>query len=237
MESTGKVRSSPLIFNLIEFVIILTTMLSDVYNMKVLRGLIDEFFGYLEQISSEINYSIDSLFFWRGQVTIFTKELPLYSATAYLSSIYVVERPQLIPSYLFFCCAWVLLIILGNRSNFPAPLYRSKSFMYYMKIFLPSTVKLRVEGETISASEGFEKVEEMRLKRIKRVEANKKFKEQINRVKRQMQQFLASLSDLSLHTNEDGVKYNPLSRLLPIQLLLKGKAISPFHPQLDSSKI
>ncbi len=192
--------------------------------MKILRGFIDEFFEYLEQISSEISYSLDSLLFWRGQVSFFNVELPLYSAAVYFSAIYVIERPRLIPSYFFFCCGWILLAISGNRSDYPAPLYRSKSFLYYMsKMLLPSNLQKYRNGENIGRFEGLNKAEEMKKKKLDRKEANKKFRAQIAHVRREMQLFLASLSDLSLHTSEDGFKYNPLSRLLPIQLLLKGK--------------
>ena len=194
--------------------------------MKVLRGFIDEFFEYLEQISSEINYSFDSLFFWRGQVSILNVDLPLYSAATYFSAIYVIETPHLIPSYFFLCCACIFLMILGNRSNYPAPLYRSKSFFYHLNSFLPSGMQKTMNGENIHAAEGYEKAEEMKQKKLRRMEANKKFRTQIANIRREMQLFLVSLSDLSLHTNEAGVKYNPLSRLLPIQLLLKGKIAS-----------
>lgn len=80
-----------------------------------------------------------------------------------------------------------------------------------------------LNGEDIDAAEGYDKAEEMKQKKLKRMEANKQFRTQIANIRREMQLFLVSLSDLSLHTNEDGVKYNPMSRLLPIQLLLKGK--------------
>ncbi len=197
----------------------------EVYHMKILRGYIDEVLEYIEQFSYEMNYAIDSLFFWRGQVSVGKAEVPLHSAIVYFSAIYVVERPYLLPSYFFFCCAWILLIILHKRSHRPSPLYRSKSLFYHLSYLFPE-IKSNEEGQSISRGEGYHEEEEIKRKKKERMEANKRLKVRIAAVRREMQEFLQALSDLSLHTSEGGVNYNPLSRLLPIQLLLKGKSYS-----------
>ncbi len=191
--------------------------------MKVIRGYIDELLEYIEQISDELNYSIDSLFFWRGQVWIGKHRIPLYSALAYITSIYVTERPHLFPSYFFFCCAWILLIISTKRSNYPAPIHRSKSYLHHLSCFLPKSLQRACPGVEINASEGQVEVEVMRRRKKKRMENNQRLKSQIAHVRREMQKILAALSDWSMDTNDNGVNYNPLSKLLPIQLLLRGK--------------
>ena len=200
----------------------------DVYHMKVLRAYIDEFLEYIEQSAHEIQYALDSLLFWRGQVSLGHIEIPLYSIITYFSMIYVIERPRLLPSYLFFCCAWILLTILQKRSNYPSPLYRSKSFFYHLNSFFPLTYKNHT-GAKIDAGEGSEEEERMKRRKKEQMEANQQLKTRIAEIRREMQKFLAALSDLTLHTSEVRVSINPLSRLLPIQLLLKGEHYSNFR--------
>ena len=201
----------------------------DVFNMKILRSYCDELLEYIEQLSYELSYALDSLLFWRGQVSVFNHELPLYSLIVYISAIYVTERPRLLPSYFFFCVAWVLLAVSNRRSNFPAPIHRSKSFLYHFNSFFPQSGQNKLSGLNIKAGEGYAEMKAMEEKRKNDLEANKELKKRIAQVRREMQQILDVLSTLNLDTTEGGVTYNPLSRLLPIQLLLKGELTVSFH--------
>lgn len=195
------------------------------YNLKILRSYIDELLEYLELLSDEVSYACDSLLFWRGQVTIWNVRLPLYSATVYLSAIYVTEHPQLFLSYLFFCCALILLIISSKRSNYPAPMYQSKSFFYYVRSVFPFFRQETRVGVNIDAYEGHLEEQSMIRRKKKRMKENQRLKNQIAHVRGEMQKIVAALTDLSIHTSEVGANINPLSKLLPVQLLLRGKDV------------
>lgn len=101
-------------------------------------------------------------------------------------------------------------------------MYRSKSFLYHLRSLLPRPLRKTNDGEEIDAFEGH--LEEQIMKRIKkkRMEKNQRLKSQIAHVRNEMQKILVALTDLSMDTSEGGVNYNPLSRLLPVQLVLRG---------------
>lgn len=137
--------------------------------------------------------------------------------------LYFTCEARLIPSYICFCLASIFLLILNTRSSCPSPLYRTKSFMFHLKsLLLPSSQTQQEDDQTINPHEGIQEIQVRNLKKKKMIEANKRLKNRIAHVRREMQQILAALSDLSLDTSENS-GYNPLSRLLPVQLILRGK--------------
>jgi hypothetical protein len=184
----------------------------------------------------EINSALDSVLFWRGQVTFFGKiSLPLHSSIVFCSAVYVLEYPRSAPSFLFFSIAYCMLIQMNRRKNEPSPWFRCKPFTTCI-----TTALLRFEdnthGTNIDSGDGIhEKIKNEENKK-KKIEEDKRLQENIAAVRRELQQILSSLGDLSLHTNEDGASLNPLKRLLPVQLLLKGKYTDKLSPSFFSYK-
>jgi len=68
-----------------------------------------------------IQDAVITLLLWRGhfelKVSGKTYMLPIHSLTAFLFAIYLVERPQLMPSFFFASIAWMLLAVIGWKSN------------------------------------------------------------------------------------------------------------------------
>jgi len=189
--------------------------------MQILKSYIDEFLEYVELWSFEINWGIQSLFFWRGQVRVGKLNLPLHSLLAFVSATYVIERPHLIPAWIFFCAAWCMLILMSRRSNHPSPWYRSRSFFFYLRCFLPFLPAADSRGVHIDAGEGVKEQREMEEKRKKTMEEDKMLQSKIATVRRELQQMLAAVNQVNLVTSErNGL--HPLSRLLPVQLILRG---------------
>ena len=191
--------------------------------MKVLKSLVDELLEYIQMGTYEVNSSLDSVLFWRGQVHFFGNiSLPIHSLIVFCSAVYVVEFPRSAPSFLFFSIAYCMLVQMSRRKNDPSPWFRCKSFMTCIATLLLPFIDNN-HGTTIEVGDGFhEKIKGEENKR-KKIEEDKRLQENIAAVRRELQQILSSFGDFSLQTNEDGASLNPLKRLLPIQLLLKGK--------------
>jgi hypothetical protein len=62
--------------------------------------------------------------------------LPLHSAIVFYFSVCVVERPQLLPSYLCFACGWIMMANMFQREHNPNPWKHGKSFSYYWNLLL-----------------------------------------------------------------------------------------------------
>jgi len=195
----------------------------EVYNMKVLRSYIDEILEYLEIWSFEFHGAIKSLIFWRGQVRFFNLHLPLHSLFAYLSAIYVIERPQLIPAYIFFCAAWCMLALMSRRSKHPSPWLQTKSFSHHLRKSTPLIQSIKSKGVKIVPGEGYTTMKEMEEERKRVMEEDKMLQSKIATVRSELQHILAAISEVDLVTNENGGGLNPLKKLLPVQLLLRGK--------------
>jgi hypothetical protein len=195
----------------------------EVYNMKVLRSYIDEILEYLEICSFEFHGAVKSLIFWRGQVQFFNLHLPLHSLFAYLSAMYVIERPQLIPAYIFFCAAWCMLILMSRSSKHPSPWLQTKSFSHHLRKLTPLIPSAKSEGVKIVPGEGYTTMKGMEEERKRVREEDKMLQSKIASVRSELQQILAAISQVDLVTNENGGGLNPLRKLLPVQLLLRGK--------------
>jgi hypothetical protein len=196
----------------------------EVYNMKILRSYIDEFMEYIEMTTFEITLALHSLIFWKGQVQIFGFSIPLYSALVFLSAIYVIENLHLIPAYFFFFLGSCMYLQMNRRSNNPSPWHRSHSFWYHMMQILPLFSVFPKQGITIEMGEGYDEMIEQEKERQKILEEDKILQAKISSVRQELNSILSALSDFSLQTTEMANAFNPLSKLLPVQLLL-GKII------------
>ena len=191
--------------------------------MKVLKSLVDEVLEYIQMGTYEISSGLGSLLFWRGQVKVFGNiHLPLHSLVAFCSAVYVIDHPHSVPSFIFFSIAYYMLVQMNHRKNDPSPWYRCKTFnKWFPTAFLP--FYNNSDGININAGDGIRERLEIEKEKLRRIEEDKLLQEKIAAVRSELQQILSSLGDFSLHTSDDGVSLNPLKRLLPIQLILKGK--------------
>jgi len=195
----------------------------DVYNMKVLRSYIDEFLGSLEVCSFELSRGLNSLIFWKGQVQICNRKLPVHSLLAFVSASYVIERPHLIPAYICFCAAWCLMILMSRQSNHPSPWHKSRSFTAHIADQVPFLATKSEHGVSIERDQGYDEMMEMETERKRIMEEDKLLQSKIATIRRELQQILATLSDVNLVTSENRGGLNPLRKLLPVQLILRGK--------------
>jgi hypothetical protein len=138
------------------------------FNLKVLLAYIDEIKdSFLRRILYAINDGGQSLIFWRGQVNVGCCRLPLHSFTLFCSALLVVERPQLVPSFIFLLAAYFMLLRMYIRRQSPSPWYRCFSFGHYLWVLLldiPST-----EYQGIDPSEGWEEQERINTAIRKRI--------------------------------------------------------------------
>lgn len=190
----------------------------DVYNMKVLRSYIDEFLRSLEVCSFELSRGLHSLILWKGQVKVFNVHLPLHSFLAFVTASYVIERPHLIPAYFSFCAAWCLGILMVRQRNHPSPWHKARSIDP-----IPFVPRKTPFGETIDSGQGYEEMKRMEEERKRVMEEDKLLQSKIATLRRELQQFLATISDVNLVTSENRGGLNPLRKLLPVQLVMKGK--------------
>lgn len=192
----------------------------EVYNMKILRSYIDEFMEYLEMCTFEITLALNSLLFWKGQVQILGCSIPLYSALVFLSAIYVIENVHLIPAYFFLILGSCMYLQMNRRSRNPSPWHRSHSFWFHLTRILPFFSWTQKQGITIEKGEGYDEMLEREKQRQKTLEEDKLLQAKISSVRQELNSILAALSDFSLQTTEMANAFNPLSKLLPLQLLL-----------------
>jgi len=90
------------------------------YSTATLRSYIDE----LTELQNSLFYIEDALMtllLWRGhfELQLLGKEmkLPIHSFNLFLVSTFLVEHPQLVPSFGFACIAWFLIAVMGFRRN------------------------------------------------------------------------------------------------------------------------
>lgn len=189
----------------------------DIYSMKVLRSYIDELFEYMEFAIYSSKDFILSLIFWRGQVYVGSLHLPLHSVVAFLSSVYAIETPRLLPSFFLFSISYCMLILMVQKQSHPSPWYRCKPFGYSLFRFLNLSLKT-----SIQPGEGAEQSEALKVSWKEKIEHEKEMQSEISRLRSEIQKVLVGMGKkISIQTREEGDSLNPLTRLLPIQLLLK----------------
>mmetsp|Transcript_19961 Transcript_19961/g.22835 ORF Transcript_19961/g.22835 Transcript_19961/m.22835 type:complete len:1095 (+) Transcript_19961:84-3368(+) len=193
----------------------------DVYNTRILRSYVDEFLEYVVSWSYILKRSVTSLIFWRGQIRVWKRDIPLHSFLAFVTTTYVIEHPSLIPAYTFFCAGWCMFVLICEQHRHPSPWYKGKSFSYHLRRFISSEF-MTSQGESVDVNEGFKEMEAMEKEQQKIMEEDKILQAQISAVKRDLQQILAAVSSVvTIRTNEDVGGLNPLNKLLPVQLIMR----------------
>lgn len=109
---------------------------TEVFEMKLFRSHINELLTAKRTLTYVIGDSLHSLIFWRGQVKVGNTWLPLHSAIVFSFSVHAVEKPQLLPSFFFFACGWIMISSMCQRESHPSPWHRGHSFYHYWNILL-----------------------------------------------------------------------------------------------------
>ena len=86
----------------------------------------------LQQVGFYLQDASISVLLWRSTTPVLicgrTISIPLHSATAFIMSALLVERPQFLPSFVLFGIAWLLLASMEYRRHLPDVWSRCKSF-------------------------------------------------------------------------------------------------------------
>ena len=103
----------------------------------------DRYIEELLQLQHIIFYLEDaalSLLLWRGTLplNVFGREvmLPVHSFSAFCFAVFLVERPQLLPSFCFASIAWMLLATMDYRRRLPDIWSRCKSFGEFLQVLV-----------------------------------------------------------------------------------------------------
>ena len=108
----------------------------DNYDIQLLRSYVNEILELKRFLVYAVADSINSLIMWRGQVQVGDVCLPLHSAFAFFSGIYVIERLHLIPGCFFLTIAWMMMASMTYRLKHPSPWQTTTSFFDYLSILL-----------------------------------------------------------------------------------------------------
>ena len=108
----------------------------EVFEMSVFRSHINEIMTAKRTLTYVISDALNSIIFWRAQVKVGNAWLPLHSAIVFYFSVCLVEKPQLLPSYLCFAAGWIMMANMFQRENHPNPWRRGHPFSYYWNILI-----------------------------------------------------------------------------------------------------
>jgi hypothetical protein len=108
----------------------------EVFEMRVFRSHINEIMTAKRTLTYVVSDALNSIIFWRGQVKVGNAWLPLHSAVVFYFSVCLVERPQLLPSYILFACGWIMMANMFKRDANPNPWRRGHPFSYYWNVLV-----------------------------------------------------------------------------------------------------
>ena len=166
------------------------------------------------------------LMLWRGtfQIAVFgrTIKLPVHSLSAFMSAIWMVERPQMIPSFSFAMLAWVLLATMDYRRALPDVWSRCKPYREYLETLVfgqssapPASIKSRENYEEAQAFlQAYQKrIEDSEKDAMKSYEESMKAQEEYDK---EMEEIGDDKTDIS--TKRGGVSMDPFKPILfPVQ--------------------
>jgi hypothetical protein len=201
----------------------------DRYNINTLKSYIDE----LQELQYSLFYIEDALMtvlLWRGhfELKAFGKifKLPIHSMNVFLVSIFLVEHPQLFPSFCFASLAWLLIAVMGWRRNSANVWTRCYSYSEIMrKLVLGSDL---TPPDQIKPFENFDSAKMEMEQWIQRIEqAEKKAEKSYIEAQKAEEERLKELEEIG-EADEDiatkvggGISIDPVrAALYPIQLIL-----------------
>jgi hypothetical protein len=170
--------------------------------------------------------AVMALLLWRGtyRLQLFGKSLlfPIHSLAAFLLAVFLVERPQLLPSFYFASIAWLLLATMGYRRSLPDVWSRCRSYGELIEALLvgesstpPASIKSRENyEESLAFREAYHKrVLESELKAQEAYDESLKAQEEYEKEMEEIGD-----TDTDIATKRKGYNIDPFKRLLyPIQ--------------------
>lgn len=204
-----------------------TTLLQyneDFYDIKLLRSYVNEILELKRFLFYAVGDACHSLIMWNGQVQVGNLFLPLHSVFAFLTGVYIVERPHLIPGYFFICIAWIMFATMIQRIQHPSPWKRTLPFYYFLSILIYGNDAV-MDHDDIPAYQGHDENEKFDDYWSNRILKDFDMSNKIWEIQKEIEQ----LGNQDLHTKEKKVDYDPLTavlsslsdRLFPIQLRLR----------------
>lgn len=107
--------------------------------MKVINSYIEEILA-LQNVVFYIQDACIALILWRGSTNVHIMgrrlSLPLHSFAAFFSATLLVERTELIPSFILFAMAWLLLATMEYRRTLPDVWSRCKSYYELTEVLI-----------------------------------------------------------------------------------------------------
>jgi len=133
----------------------------EVFEMRLFRSHINEIMTQKRYMSYAISDAMRSLIYWRGQVKFGNVWLPLHSAIVFYFSIHVVEKPHLLPSFILFGCAWIMIANMLQSVSHPNPWHRGHSFAHYLNTLTHGHAKKHIQ---INPLQGFKEASKLESK-------------------------------------------------------------------------
>ena len=178
------------------------------FSLRILLSYVDELKEtYLRRILYALNDGGQSIIFWRGQVKVGPVWIPLHSFLLFSVGILVVERPQMLPAFLFLGVAWFMLVNMQLRMQSPSPWHRCNTFGHYLRVLLlgsslPAYVK-------VDPGEGWEEQQKIEEALEERKEEDARFFEKKEAVEKELEE----IEGISLQTKSNAA-------IIPVELLL-----------------
>ncbi|KAG7350839.1 C2 domain containing protein [Nitzschia inconspicua] len=201
----------------------------EVYSVSTLKSYVEE----LQSLQYSLFYIEDALMallLWRGHfgVKVFGKQfkLPIHSFNMFVVSIFLVEFPQLIPSFTFASVAWLLIAVMGWRRNSQNVWTRCYSYAELLrKLALGDSL---APPHNYKPYENFDAAKEEMEKWVNRVEeAQKKAARDLIEAQQVEEERLKEQEDIGEADTDIGTKVgggisiDPMkAALYPIQLML-----------------
>jgi hypothetical protein len=178
------------------------------FSLRILLSYVDELKEtYLRRILYALNDGGQSIIFWRGQVKVGPVWIPLHSFLLFCVGIIVVERPRMVPAFLFLGVAWFMLVNMQLRMQSPSPWHRCTSFGHYLRVLLlGSSVPAYVR---VDPGEGWEEQQRIEKALEDRKEEDDRFFEKKEAVEKELEE----IEGISLQTKSNAA-------IIPVELLV-----------------
>lgn len=178
------------------------------FSLRILLSYVDELKEtYLRRILYALNDGGQSIIFWRGQVKVGPVWIPLHSFLLFCVGITAVERPRMVPAFLFLGVAWFMLVNMQLRMQSPSPWHRCTSYGHYLRVLLlgsslPAYVK-------VDPGDGWEEQQKIEKALEERKEEDDRFFEKKEAVEKELEE----IEGISLQTKSNAA-------IIPVELLV-----------------
>lgn len=199
------------------------------YSVATLKSYIEEL-QKLQYVLFYVEDALMTLFLWRGhfECSVFGHKmlLPIHSFNAFVVAVFLVEHPQMFPSFCFASLGWMLMAVMGFRRNSANVWFACFSYGEILKkLVLGNSL---VPPHNIEPYENIDNVNEEMDRWVRRIEdAEKKAERDSLASKLEEKERLKELeeigdADADIGTKVGGgISIDPVrAALFPIQLML-----------------